>query len=126
LKKRIFLSIFIGALLLLMPIVSSVEKSLIRDETNEKFNFMSNFFILKILIFFWLISPIFNLIKTIMMDNISIFDFNLIGLITLFYSSLIVNLYFFISNIIFIILIVLEKLFGEDEWPSNKKIVFQD
>lgn len=109
-----------------MPIVSSVEKSLIRDETNEKFNFMSNFFILKILIFFWLISPIFNLIKTIMMENISIFDFNLIGLITLFYSSLIVNLYFFISNIIFIILIVLEKLFGEDEWPSNKKIVFQD
>lgn len=109
-----------------MPMVSSVEKSLIRDETNEKFNFMSNFFILKILIFFWLISPIFNLIKTIMMENISIFDFNLIGLITLFYSSLIVNLYFFISNIIFIILIVLEKLFGEDEWPSNKKIVFQD
>ncbi len=109
-----------------MPIVSSFEKSLIRDEINEKFNFMSNFFILKILIFFWLISPIFNLIKTIMMENISIFDFNLIGLITLFYSSLIVNLYFFISNIIFIILIVLEKLFGEDEWPSNKKIVFQD
>ena len=63
---------FSCALLVLMPFVSSVETSLFRDEIEEKFNDLSNFFILKILILLWLISPIFNFITTIMMDNISI------------------------------------------------------
>jgi hypothetical protein len=117
-------------LLSLMPLISSVETKLVEDEIEHKFDVLSNtinnpFFhnILRILLFFWLISPIIDFI-IVLSGEISISDFNLLGLITFYYSTLVSNLYYAIFTAISFILLIIFKIFGDDEYPWGTQETF--